>query len=65
MADAILVDLLTLVHGSLGEEFHQPKVEGVITQNEEMHLWPFICDGLYRREANSPILDFVPEFTRP
>ena len=59
MADAIVVDLLTLVHGSLGEEFHQPKVEGVITQNEEMHLWP------YRREANSPILDFVPEFTRP
>ena len=54
MADAIAVDMLIQVHGSLGEGFYPSKVEGVITQDEEMNLWAFICDVLHRGEANGP-----------
>ena len=54
MADAIAVDMLIQVHGSLGEGFYSSKVEGVLTQDEEINLWAFICDVLHREEANGP-----------
>ena len=54
---ATLLPWLIQVHGSLGEGFHKPKVEGVITQDEKINLWLFICDGSVKHFGHSFAFD--------